>query len=114
VNDVRAIGPGRRFLIHFTIHVVLVLLYFLPGGLIWNRIEPLIFGLPFGIFMWWILLPALVIINMALFVRGHWAQDKLVTSEVRRGVTVHAAEVGADEHATGGEGTPTRADEGRG
>jgi hypothetical protein len=69
---------------HALIHVALLLIYFLPGGLIWNREDVSIFGLPLSIFMWWILLPILIFINAALFVREFWAQDRQVTTEVRR------------------------------
>ena len=99
MSDVRVVRPGKRFLIHFAIHVVLILLYFLPGGLAWNRLDPSVAGLPFSVFMWWVLLPLLIIVNMILYVRGHWAQDKLVSSEVRRGVTAQAASAAAEELA---------------
>ena len=75
--------PGRRLLIHLGIQVVLILLYFLPGGLIWNRVEPVVFGLPFAVLVTALLLPLLFWLNMLLYVVGHWAEDRLVPSVVR-------------------------------
>lgn len=66
---------GTRLLLHVTVHVILMLLYFLPGGLIWNRVEPLIVGVPFGVFVTALLLPALMVGNMLACVLGHWAED---------------------------------------
>jgi hypothetical protein len=66
---------------HALIHVVLLLIYFLPGGLIWNRDDVSIFGLPLSVFMWWIFLPVLIFINAALYVRRFWAQDRRVTEK---------------------------------
>jgi hypothetical protein len=35
---------------------------------------------------------SLIIINMVAYVRSFWADDKTVSSEVRRGASVHEAE----------------------
>lgn len=76
--------PGGRLRLHLGIQIVLVLLYFLPGGLLWNRVEPLVLGLPFSVFVTAVALPVLFVLNMVFYVVGHWGEDGLVTTEVRR------------------------------
>ena len=85
-------GPGPRHLLHVGVHCVLVLLYFLPGGFVWNRVEPVLFGLPFGVLVTMVVLPVLIVANMVSYVAAHWRADRLVSSEVRRGVPVRRAE----------------------
>ncbi|MEX0702492.1 MAG: hypothetical protein WD069_10400 [Planctomycetales bacterium] len=83
MNARRVVRPGRRFLVHLAVHCVLVLLYFLPGGLVWNRVAPLVFHLPFGVFVTAVFLPAAIVANMALYVIGHWAEDKRAGSATK-------------------------------
>jgi hypothetical protein len=67
---------------HVSIHVVLMFAYFLPGGLLWNRVDPEVLGLPFSVFVEAVLLPALIFLNAAAFVRSFWQEDKGVTEGV--------------------------------
>lgn len=90
----------RRLRVHLAIHVLLLLVYFVPGGLIWNRLEPSVFGVPFGVFMWWIALPTLMILNVVMYVRGFWAQDKLVPTGVRGDPATQGSEEIAENDAT--------------
>ncbi|MEX0715190.1 MAG: hypothetical protein WD066_01315 [Planctomycetaceae bacterium] len=78
MNSSPVVRPRRSLFVHVAIQIGLLLLYFLPGGLLWNRVEPLVFHLPFGVFATTLLLPALIVANMALYVIGHWADDKQV------------------------------------
>lgn len=89
---VAASGLGPRLVSHAVVHVVLVLAYFLPGGLGWNRIEPWVLGLPFSAFVEMLLLPALIVINIAVLVRGFWETDRSVTTAVRHGASIVEAE----------------------
>ena len=49
------------------IQVILWFVYFWPIGVLANRIEPLVLGLPFYFFWTWVLVPIIVFINMALY-----------------------------------------------
>jgi hypothetical protein len=41
----------RRLIRHALIHIFLCLCFLLPGGLLWNRVEPHQTGLPFSVFV---------------------------------------------------------------
>lgn len=80
VGDAAAVRPGSKLRRHATIHLILAVA-FLLGVPLWNHVTPLIFGLPFSVFVTAILLPALFVANMALYVRSHWAEDVLASNK---------------------------------
>ena len=84
-------GLDRRGIL---IHVVLVLVFFLPGGLIWNRMDPWILGLPFSVFMVAVLLPLLIFLNVVWIVARMWRQDLALMEQLRAGRSIVEAERG--------------------
>jgi hypothetical protein len=73
-------------------HVVLVLAFFWPGGLLWNRVEPSVLGLPFSVFAEAILLPLLIFLNTAVYVARRWRRDAALMAELRAGKAITDAE----------------------
>lgn len=67
------------------------------GGLLWNRVDPEVLGFPFSVFVVAVLLPALIFLNAAAYVRSFWREDM----EVTEGVAA-AAETGARPEAVKG------------
>jgi len=77
VSDRAANRRGPTWRRYAMVHVILAAM-FLLGVPLWNRVNPLVFGLPFSVFVTALLLPALFVLNMVLYVRGHWAEDMIV------------------------------------
>lgn len=63
-------GQARLIVRHLIIGLILFLLWTWPGGLIWNRIEPRILGLPFSAFWVGILMPIAMLINAITYYRA--------------------------------------------
>ena len=74
------------------VHVVLVLAFFWPGGLVWNRVEPWVLGLPFSVFAVTLLLPFLIFVNMAVYVARRWRRDATLMAQLRAGKAITDAE----------------------
>lgn len=89
--------PSRSLRNHVAIHCLLMLLYFLPGGLLWNHVDPLVFGVPFGMIVTAAVLPLLIAVNMLVYVRSHWIDDGRVSAEPKRDATEREAERTPDD-----------------
>ena len=79
------------------VHLGLILLFFLPGGLIWNRLDPWILGWPFSAFATALLLPLLIFINVLALVRKCWRHDLALMAQLQAGRSIVEAEIRALE-----------------
>jgi len=66
----------RRLIRHALIHVFLTLCFFLPGGLLWNRVDPHLMGLPFSVFVETFLLPFFIALNLLGLLWACWQDDQ--------------------------------------
>ena len=67
--------PGR-IIRHALIHIFLCLCFLLPGGLLWNRVDPHVAGLPFSVFIETLILPFLIALNLAGLLWACWKHDQ--------------------------------------
>jgi hypothetical protein len=89
------VAAGRipqRLITRALVHVALTLAFLLPGGLVWNRLDPWILGLPFSVFVEALLLPLLIFANAVLCVVQFWQQDLALMEQLRRGKSLLEAE----------------------
>jgi hypothetical protein len=95
-------GTTSHMARHALIQVVLILVLFLPGGLVWNRVEPWVLGWPFSTFVTAVVLPLLIFANVVAYVRGCWRADADLMAQLRAGRSV----VEADDAAANQGQTP--------
>jgi hypothetical protein len=88
-------GTTRHMARHALIQAVLILLLFLPGGLVWNRVDPWVLGWPFSTFVTAVLLPLLIFANVVAYVRGCWRADAALMAQLQAGRNVVEAEQAA-------------------
>ena len=99
-------GTTRHMARHALVQAVLILLLFLPGGLVWNRVDPWVLGWPFSTFVTAVLLPLLIFANVVAYVRGCWRADAALMAQLQAGRNVveaeaeGAARVRAEPHPT--------------
>ncbi len=74
-----------RLIRHALIHVFLILCFLFPGGLLWNRVEPHLAGLPFSVFVETLLLPFLIALNLLGLLWACWSHDQSTMRELRQG-----------------------------
>jgi len=75
----------RRLIRHALIHVFLSLCFFLPGGLLWNRLEPHVAGLPFSVFIEVLMLPFLIALNLLGLLWACWGHDQSLMRHLGQG-----------------------------
>ena len=78
----------NRLIRHALIHVFLILCFFLPGGLLWNRVEPHLAGLPFSVFVETLLLPFLIALNLLALFWAFWRHDQSTMRQLRQGADI--------------------------
>jgi len=61
---------------HIIFQAFLFFVYFWPIGVLANRIEPFVMGLPFYFFWTWVLIPFIAFINMTLYALYSAKKDK--------------------------------------
>ena len=66
----------RRLIRHALIHLFLCLCFLLPGGLLWNRVDPHLAGLPFSVFVTTLMLPFLIALNLLALLWACWRHDQ--------------------------------------
>ncbi len=66
----------RRLIRHALIHIFLTLCFFLPGGWLWNRVDPHLAGLPFSVFVETLLLPLFIALNFLVLLWACWQDDQ--------------------------------------
>ena len=82
---------------HALIHVFLTLCFFLPGGLLWNRVSPHIAGFPLSVFVETLALPFLIAVNLLLFFLACLKDDQSLMSRLDRGERIAGeSETGSD------------------
>ncbi len=67
----------RRLIRHALIHIFLCLCFLLPGGLLWNRVEPHLAGLPF-----------LIALNALACLLSCWQHDQSLMKQLAQGANV--------------------------
>ncbi len=80
-----------RLIRHALIHVFLTLCFLLPGGLLWNRVEPHLAGLPFSVFVETLLLPFLIALNLVGLFWAFWRHDQSTMRQLRQGNAITGA-----------------------
>ncbi len=78
----------RRLIRHALIHVFLCLCFLLPGGLLWNRVEPHLAGLPFSVFVETLMLPFLIALNAVGCLWACWHHDQALMKHLGEGADV--------------------------
>ncbi len=78
----------RRLIRHALIHIFLCLCFLLPGGLVWNRVEPHLAGLPFSVFVETLMLPFLIALNAFAFLWSCWDHDQSLMKHLGQGADV--------------------------
>ncbi len=78
----------RRLIRHALIHVFLCLCFLLPGGLLWNRVEPHLAGLPFSVFVETLMLPFLIALNLLGLLWACWHHDQSLMKQLGEGADI--------------------------
>ena len=78
----------RRLIRHALIHVFLSLCFLLPGGLLWNRVEPHVAGLPFSVFIEALMLPFLIALNLLGLLWACWRHDQSLMRQLGQGADI--------------------------
>ena len=78
----------RRLIRHALIHVFLCLCFLLPGGLLWNRLEPHLAGLPFSVFVETLMFPFLIALNAFALLWSCWHHDQSLMKHLGQGADV--------------------------
>ncbi len=78
----------RRLIRHALIHVFLCLCFLLPGGLLWNRVEPHLAGLPFSVFVETLMLPFLIALNLLCLLWACWHHDQSLMKQLGEGADI--------------------------
>ncbi len=78
----------RRLIRHALIHIFLCLCFLLPGGLLWNRVEPHLAGLPFSVFVETSMLPFLIALNVLACLLSCWQHDQSLMKQLAQGANV--------------------------
>ena len=78
----------RRLIRHALIHVFLCLCFLLPGGLLWNRVEPHLAGLPFSVFVETLMLPFLIALNLLGLLWACWHHDQSLMKQLDQGADI--------------------------
>ncbi len=78
----------RRLIRHALIHIFLCLCFLLPGGLLWNRVEPHLAGLPFSVFVATLMLPFLTALNALACLLSCWQHDQSLMKQLAQGANV--------------------------
>ncbi len=88
----------RRLIRHALIHVFLCLCFLLPGGLLWNRVEPHLAGLPFSVFVETLMLPFLIALNAVGCLWACWHHDQSLMKQLGQGADIFSeSEKGRDQ-----------------
>ncbi len=78
----------RRLIRHALIHIFLCLGFLLPGGLLWNRVEPHLAGLPFSVFVETLMFPFLIALNALACLLSCWHHDQSLMKQLGQGANV--------------------------
>lgn len=78
----------RRLIRHALIHIFLCLCFLLPGGLLWNRVEPHLAGLPFSVFVETLMVPFLIALNALALLWSCWHHDQSLMKQLAQGADV--------------------------
>jgi hypothetical protein len=78
----------RRLIRHALIHIFFCLCFLLPGGLLWNRVEPHLAGLPFSVFVTTLMLPFLIALNALACLLSCWHHDQSLMKQLAQGANV--------------------------
>ena len=78
----------RRLIRHALIHVFLSLCFLLPGGLLWNRVDPHLAGLPFSVFIEALVIPFLIALNLAGLLWACWRHDQGLMRRLGEGADI--------------------------
>ena len=78
----------RRLIRHALIHIFLCLCFLLPGGLLWNRVEPHLAGLPFSVFVETLMFPFLIALNALVYLLSCWHHDQSLMKQLAQGANV--------------------------